>query len=202
MSRAPLVPCTRRTALARLAGLGVVATLPGAYALAAPPKAPAATAPAIPKWPTPDQPRQIWLRRRETGEACIARYYDGATLNFAEYSKACVLLRDLRSGTVAHIDVELLDLVYAMQQWLVSWGVDQPLLVHSGYRNAHTNSREGGVRNSLHTHGRAIDFSMRGLSTEYLGRLTSVLRAGGVGFYANSHFVHGDTGAVRYWRTS
>jgi uncharacterized protein YcbK (DUF882 family) len=159
--------------------------------------------PAIPKWPTPEQPRQIWLKRSETGESCVSRYYDGQRLDLAQYTAACIILRDVRSGAVAHIAVELLDMIYAMQQWLVSWGVDQPLLVNSGYRSKATNDRllrEGAARNSLHLRGLAVDFRIRGMSNEYLGRLAAILRAGGVGFYPSANFVHADVGPVRYWR--
>lgn len=155
--------------------------------------------PAIPNWPQPNEVRQIWLRRQETGEAVVARYYDGRSLDWAQYEACCTILRDVQSGTVARIDVELLDLIFAIQKWLVDWGIDRPMVVHSGYRTHRTNSKEGGSARSMHLKGRAIDFHIEGVPAKYLGRLVQIFGIGGVGFYLNRGFVHADTGSVRQW---
>lgn len=156
--------------------------------------------PAIPKWPEPGEVRQIWMRRAQTGDVAVARYYDGNRIDMDQYRSCCTVLRDVRAGVVAHIDVELLDLVFAMQKWLVEWGIDKPLIVHSGYRSSATNSStEGAALNSKHLEGRAIDFNIAGIPPEYLGRLAKILRVGGVGFYPGRGITHIDTGPVRYW---
>jgi uncharacterized protein YcbK (DUF882 family) len=52
------------------------------------------------------------------------------------------------------MDVRLLDTLCMMQRYLLINGVRQPLVVHSGYRSAKTNSNtEGAARNSMHLHG-------------------------------------------------
>lgn len=156
--------------------------------------------PAIPKWPQPNELRQVWLQRKETGESIVARYHDGNKLVMDQYVACCSVLRDVQSGSVVNIDLDLLDLVFSMQKWLTEWGIDRPLLVHSGYRSPKTNMREGGVRNSLHLHGKAIDFTIQGIPAEYMGRLATVVGVGGVGFYIGQNgFTHIDTGSVRVW---
>lgn len=157
--------------------------------------------PAIPKWPEPNQTRQIWLRRPETGEVVVARYFENGRVVMKDYLAVCTILRDIRGGVIAHIDVELMDLVFAIQSWLVSWGIDKPLDVTSGFRSINTNNNtEGAARNSMHTKGRAIDGRMPGVPSEYFGRLASIFKAGGVGFYTGRNFTHMDVGDVRYWR--
>ncbi len=54
-------------------------------------------------------------------------------------------------------------------------------------------------RNSQHTHGRAVDFRVPGVSVKRLHRYVRALRLGGVGFYTHSRFIHADTARVRYW---
>lgn len=157
--------------------------------------------PAIPKWPEPNQTRQIWLNRKDTGETVVARYFENGRIRMNDYHVCCKILRDVRAGVVVNIDIELLDLIFAMQNWLVSWGIDKPIVVTSGYRTPRTNaSLEGAARNSLHMQGRAMDLRMPGVPMEYVGRLASIFAVGGVGFYTGSNFTHIDTGNVRYWR--
>ena len=55
------------------------------------------------------------------------------------------------------------------------------------------------ARDSQHTHGTAIDFSLPTISVTALHAWAKGQRLGGVGFYADSGFVHMDTGAIRYW---
>ena len=156
--------------------------------------------PDIPQWPKPGETRQIWVRRPSTGEEVVARYYDHGQINMDEYLKVCRLMRDAQAGVAAYIDIEMLDLVFAMQKWLVSWGVDKPILVQSGYRSLATNmGLEGAAKNSLHLRGQALDIRMPGVPVAYLGRLASMFGIGGVGFYINKNFVHTDTGTIRYW---
>lgn len=55
------------------------------------------------------------------------------------------------------------------------------------------------ARESQHTEGHAIDFRLPGVSTDRLHQWARSLRLGGVGFYADSAFVHVDVGRIRYW---
>ena len=74
----------------------------------------------------------------------------------------------------------------------------------SGYRSPATNAmlaaRSGGVgKRSFHMRGMAIDVSLPGHSVADLRRAALALRAGGVGYYPRSGFVHVDVGRVRSW---
>jgi uncharacterized protein YcbK (DUF882 family) len=76
--------------------------------------------------------------------------------------------------------------------------------VVSGYRSPKYNLmlRKKGrqvARESQHLQGTAVDFRVRGASTEALSQFVRGLRLGGVGFYLRTRFVHADTGKVRSW---
>jgi hypothetical protein len=77
----------------------------------------------------------------------------------------------------------------------------------SGYRSPKYNLmlRKKGhqvARESQHLQGTAVDFRIRGVSTEALREFVRGLRLGGVGYYPRTHFIHADTGKVRYWQGS
>jgi hypothetical protein len=79
--------------------------------------------------------------------------------------------------------------------------------VVSGYRSPKYNVmlRKKGrqvARESQHTQGTAVDFRVRGASTEALRDFVRSLHLGGVGYYPRTRFVHADTGRVRYWNGS
>lgn len=111
------------------------------------------------------------------------------------------VLRDHRTGEVLPIDTALMDLLYSLNRRLES---DAPFGVISGYRSPATNARlrqaGGGVAvHSLHTVGRAIDIRLPGRRLTDLRDAALALRAGGVGYYPRSAFVHVDTGRIRSW---
>jgi hypothetical protein len=58
------------------------------------------------------------------------------------------------------------------------------------------------ARESQHTQGTAVDFRIHGVDTETLREFVRSLRLGGVGYYPRTHFIHADTGKVRYWQGS
>jgi uncharacterized protein YcbK (DUF882 family) len=62
----------------------------------------------------------------------------------------------------------------------------------------HANS-EGVATHSLHMEGKAIDIRMAGVDLAHLRDAALSLRAGGVGYYQASNFIHVDTGRVRRW---
>ncbi|MEW6332124.1 MAG: DUF882 domain-containing protein, partial [Pseudomonadota bacterium] len=95
----------------------------------------------------------------------------------------------------------LFDILHDLQQLTAATGTFQ---IISGYRSPATNAQlhrnSGGVaRNSLHTRGQAIDIRLAGVELRHLHRAALSLRAGGVGYYAKSDFIHVDTGRVRFW---
>jgi len=112
-----------------------------------------------------------------------------------------VFLSDFRTGDVAEIDPQLLDLIYDIRAEL---GGDGTFEVISAYRSPATNEmlrqRSGGVaRNSQHVLGKAIDVRLTNIELTKLRDKAISMQRGGVGYYAKSHFVHIDTGRVRRW---
>ena len=79
-----------------------------------------------------------------------------------------------------------------------------PFQVISGYRSPRTNAMlharsKGVASNSQHTLGKAVDVRMEGVALRNLQRAALDVKAGGVGFYPVSDFVHVDVGRVRQW---
>lgn len=111
-------------------------------------------------------------------------------------------LRDHYSGAVGRMDPGLFDQIHALQRLL---GTSQPFHVISGYRSPATNEtlrRRGGggvAKSSLHLQGRAIDVRLPGVPLAEVRDAALELKAGGVGYYAASDFVHLDTGRPRRW---
>lgn len=110
------------------------------------------------------------------------------------------LLRDFRSGEVHPIDTGLLDILFELQ---TRTGGDVYEII-SGYRSPATNEmlrkKGGGVaRRSYHMRGMAMDVRLRGVDTARLREAALALKAGGVGYYPRSDFIHLDTGRVRFW---
>ena len=111
------------------------------------------------------------------------------------------LLRDYRTGDVKKIDPKLLDLLHTLHKKV---GSSEPFQVISGYRSPKTNAmlarRSRGVaKHSMHLLGKAIDIRLPECGLDCLHKAAVGLRAGGVGYYPSSDFVHVDVGRVRYW---
>jgi len=97
--------------------------------------------------------------------------------------------------------LSLLDLLHAIH---LKVGTQEPFHIISGYRSARTNAflckqNRGVVNNSLHLCGKAVDIRLPGYELSSLRRVAVNLRAGGVGYYPRSDFVHVDVGRVRNW---
>lgn len=146
-------------------------------------------------------PRELWLRRKATGEVAREVYWFDGNLNVNGYNKICWLLRDVRAGQAVQMSLTLLDVLRGMQGWLSSYRLDRPLITTSGYRTFSTNeATEGSAHNSLHTQARAWDGYIDGVSAESVARFGAYLAGGGVGFYAHRSFVHLDDGRRRIWQ--
>lgn len=110
-------------------------------------------------------------------------------------------LRDFRTEQVHNIDVQLLDALHELYTMFDSRGNFE---VISGYRSPRTNAAlrhvtTGVAEHSLHIEGQAIDVRLTSAKTTALRDAAKTLGAGGVGYYAESNFVHIDTGPVRSW---
>lgn len=55
------------------------------------------------------------------------------------------------------------------------------------------------AKHSFHTQGRAMDFHIEGIQLSNIRKAALKMRAGGVGYYPRSNFVHIDTGPTRSW---
>ncbi|AXE32473.1 hypothetical protein DK842_22680 [Chromobacterium phragmitis] len=149
-----------------------------------------------------DRPREIVIHRQVTGERRrLLLWHPQEGWCRDGYSEACLLLRDVVANEVRQIDPGLLNMLYAIQSWYLANQVFEPLIITSGYRNAIRNQGiEGAAKNSMHTHGKAVDMKVRGLTTTQLWQMAAALRSGGVGYYPGKGFVHIDTGRIRYWQ--
>lgn len=110
-------------------------------------------------------------------------------------------LSDFRTGDRREIDPELLDILYDLRESLGSGGTFE---VISAYRSPKTNEmlrrRGSGVAKfSQHMVGKAIDVRLRGVPLVEVRDAAIEMQRGGVGYYAESDFVHLDTGRVRRW---
>lgn len=111
------------------------------------------------------------------------------------------LLRDHRSNQIMPIDPNLLSLLENISAQV---GAEKPIHIISAYRSPETNQwladhGDGIAKHSLHLEGKAIDFRVPGVDLIAVQKIATQLRSGGVGFYADSQFVHIDTGRVRNW---
>jgi uncharacterized protein YcbK (DUF882 family) len=145
--------------------------------------------------------RSLAFKNLHTGESLRATFWAEGDYLKSEMQAVNRVLRDHRSGDVHPMDPKLLDLLYALQQ---SVGVTGSFHIISGYRSPASNqklrAKSGGVaRKSLHMQGKAVDIRLPGCQLRDLRDAALALKAGGVGYYAKSDFIHVDTGRVRRW---
>jgi uncharacterized protein YcbK (DUF882 family) len=158
--------------------------------------------------------RVLSMQRLDTGEICDAAftldgrslYYGGLRGELAGYRNLCYALRDSHvppEAGFAPISVWTIQVLWEIQQSLAMVGVRNRLIVHSGYRSPQTNaSIESAARNSQHMYGRAVDFHVDGVPTDYLYRVARIQPySGGVGYYPRNDggWIHVDTWVRREW---
>lgn len=145
--------------------------------------------------------RTLSFAHLHTGERLSLEYFSAGRYLPDALQAINHLLRDFRSGEAGTMDPALLDQLHRLRQ---ATGSTQPFEIISGYRSAATNAelhrRSSGVASgSLHMSGRAIDIRLADVPLTRLRDAALSMRAGGVGYYAASNFVHLDTGRVRAW---
>jgi uncharacterized protein YcbK (DUF882 family) len=145
--------------------------------------------------------RSLSFYNLHTGESLSTVYYENGGYVAGALGEINHILRDFRANEVKPIDPRLLDLLVSLRGRL---GTTAPFDVISGYRSPQTNAMlhahsEGVAMHSLHMDGRAIDIRVPGRELSTLRSAALSLRAGGVGYYPRSDFVHVDTGRVRHW---
>ena len=148
-----------------------------------------------------EAPARLAFYNTHTSERLDLVYRDAGGYDPDALSAIARLLRDHRNDAMKPIDPALLDQLHQLGTVLEA---KQPFHVISGYRSPETNAKlaaaSGGVaKHSLHLEARAIDIRLPGRPLRDVHRAALALRAGGVGFYAASDFVHVDTGRVRAW---
>ncbi len=148
-----------------------------------------------------ERDRIITFRRPDTGEKGIIHHFsrDGGYLQDG-YKQACWYLRDAKdNNAVMKMDVQLLNLLYAIQEWARMAGKADPIItINSAYRTRRRNARiEGAALNSMHVSGKAVDITVRGVENWQVAEMAKHFRAGGVGHY--NAFTHVDTGRLRSW---
>ena len=162
----------------------------------------AVSAPTIlrPASAAPDAKR-LNFHHLHTDEKLTATYWSNGAYDRGGCADIDQVLRDWRRDEAVPIDRALLD---HLHQISISLNTDQPFQVICGYRAPKTNTDlrnqgRGVAKRSLHMQGRAIDIAMSGVSAADLHQTAVSLKAGGVGLYSKSGFIHVDTGRVRYW---
>ncbi len=145
--------------------------------------------------------RNLFLFNTHTGQKLNVCYYAQGRYQPEAMEEINYIFRDYRTGEIKPIRKELLNLLHSISKKL-----DRPPRFHiiSGYRSPETNAAlrkksKYVARNSLHIQGEAADIRIPGCDTRWLRKVCMKLKAGGVGYYRKSDFVHVDVGPVRYW---
>jgi uncharacterized protein YcbK (DUF882 family) len=146
-------------------------------------------------------PRVLSLVHTHTNERLRLEYFHGGQYLPDALSSLNQFLRDFRTGEVYPIEPGLFDLMHRLAG---AAGCDAPFHVISGYRSPKTNAAlrqrsEGVAAGSLHMKGQAIDIRPIDVPLAKLRASALALRAGGVGYYPSSNFIHVDVGRVRTW---
>lgn len=144
---------------------------------------------------------KVAFRHAHTGESFSGVYRVGDRYLPEAFERLSYVLRDFRTGEVFPMDPHVVDIISTIQRRA---GASEPLQTLSGYRSPKTNAMlrkttSGVAKNSFHMYGQAIDIRIPGYSTSKIRHLARELKAGGVGYYPRSDFVHVDTGNVRTW---
>ncbi|MES0861415.1 DUF882 domain-containing protein [Ruegeria sp. SCPT10] len=146
--------------------------------------------------------RRIRMYSGRTGERIDMIYWvDGKYIKDA-VKEVNHFMRDWRTDQSKSMDLRTIDIMAASHNLL---DANEPYMLLSGYRSPQTNamlrSKSRRVaRNSLHMQGQAADLRLSSRSVSQMAKAAMSCRAGGVGQYYRSNFVHMDCGVVRSWR--
>jgi uncharacterized protein YcbK (DUF882 family) len=151
---------------------------------------------------SPEQYR-LRLYHLHTGEQIDVVYRVGDRYLPNAVAQLDHFLRDHRTGDVKHYDLKEFDLLHDL---MVRLGhPDGTIDIVCGYRTPWSNNylREHGhgvALHSEHMQAKAIDIRIPGTPTVTVRDAALALHRGGVGYYAESNFVHVDVGPVRHWQ--
>ena len=151
---------------------------------------------------TTGSPYRLRLFHLHTGEHLDVVYRIGNQYLPDRVADLDHFLRDHRTGDVKDYDLREFDLLHDI---LVKLGrPDGVIDIVCGYRTPWSNNYlrqrgHGVAEHSQHMEAKAIDIRIPGVSTAKVRDAALALQRGGVGYYAQSDFVHVDTGRVRRW---
>ncbi len=146
--------------------------------------------------------RFIMMSNPHTGEKLRTIFWTPADGYIKEnLNHVSHFMRDFRQNQVKAIDPALLDIIHSIS---LNIGKKREIEIMSGYRSPKTNrmlSRRSKnvAKKSYHMRAKAIDFQVKNISSRNLRRIALALKAGGVGYYPGSRYIHVDTGRVRTW---
>jgi uncharacterized protein YcbK (DUF882 family) len=154
--------------------------------------------------PEDGKPYELKMTNLHTGESLNIVYRIGNTYLPDALEKLNYFLRDHNTQDVSNYDPKEFDVLHAMLARLGK--LNSVINVVCGYRTPETNAalrqnspQTGVAEHSQHMEGHAIDLRVPGVTTAKLRNAALSLRAGGVGYYPVSQFVHVDVGPVREW---
>lgn len=162
----------------------------------------AAAFPRIALASAPERVRRLSFYNLHTDERLATVYWENGGYVPGALEQIDAILRDHRTGDVRPIATGLVDLLHALTARLRT---RQPVQVVSGYRSPATNAMlrsddpAGVSGNSLHLTGEALDLCVGDRSLRAVRDAALSLRAGGVGYYPKTGFVHIDIGRPRSW---
>jgi uncharacterized protein YcbK (DUF882 family) len=145
--------------------------------------------------------RSIRMYSGRTGESINTIYWiDGEYVPEA-VDEITHFMRDWRNGKIMPIDTRTIDIMTAAHRLM---DTDEPYMLLSGYRSPETNAMlrarsKGVAKNSRHLKGQAADLRLKSRSVSQIYGAAMACRAGGVGKYSRSNFVHMDCGPIRTW---
>jgi len=146
--------------------------------------------------------RRAFLHNVHTGDMLNVVYYANGRYVPGALAEANHVLRDWRNNQQHFIHPHLFDVLHDLRAKL---DTHAPFQILSGYRSPATNAMlharsEQVASRSQHLLGKALDINVEGVDLTRLHRAALSLRAGGVGYYPQSGFVHVDVGPQREWQ--
>lgn len=144
---------------------------------------------------------KVAFRHAHTGESFSGVYRVGDKYLPEAFERINYVLRDFRTKEVFPMDPHIIDILSLVHNKL---DANEPYSILSAYRSPKTNAMlgrntRGVASNSFHMYGQATDIRIPGYNAKKIRNVAQSLKAGGVGYYPRSGFVHVDTGAVRSW---
>ena len=156
---------------------------------------------AYPRKKSTSSVRSLSFYHEHTQETLTIDYFKQGMYSKKALGKINYFLRDFRSGDIHPISTDLIDMLYVISRDL---RISRPFHIISGYRSPLTNGllrkkKRNVAKHSYHMFGKAVDIKLPGMRLDKLRHAAMKLKAGGVGYYPDSAFVHVDVGPIRYW---